>query len=88
MAAGEVDFDTVELVLARTDLVGEDLVARVDACVAEQIRRWQRWSRAQVIIAVDQAVTLVDAEAAKKRRVAAIAENIICERPSGRDLAI
>ncbi|PRC45407.1 HNH endonuclease, partial [Mycobacterium sp. ITM-2017-0098] len=71
LAAGEVDFDTVELVLARTELVGEDLVTQVDASVAEQIRRWKTWSRAQVIIAVDQAVTLVDADAAKQRRVAA-----------------
>lgn len=71
LAAGEVDWDTVELVLSRTDLTAEHLIAQVDASVAEQIRCWQRWSRAQVIIAVDQAVALVDAEAVKQRRVAA-----------------
>ncbi len=71
LASGAVDFDTVELAISRTDLVDEDLIAQVDASVAEQLGRWQSWSRAQVIIAIDQAVTLVDAEAAKKRRVAA-----------------
>ena len=71
LATGEVDWDTVELVLSRTDLTAEHLIAQVDASIAEQIRCWQRWSRAQVIIAVDQAVALVDAEAVKQRRVAA-----------------
>jgi hypothetical protein len=71
LATGEVGFDTVELVLARTDLVAQDFIGQVDASVAAQLRRWQSWSRAQVIIAIDQAVALVDADAVKQRRIAA-----------------
>jgi hypothetical protein len=71
LAQGEVDFATVEIVLSRTELVDDDLIAQVDADLAEAITGWGSWSRKAVINAVDQAVHTVDRDAAKKRRVRA-----------------
>ncbi len=71
LAAGLVDWYTVEIILARTDFVDDDKCALVDAEVAEQLADWQCWSRQRIINAVDAAVTTIDAEAAKRRRVVA-----------------
>ncbi|BBY74729.1 hypothetical protein MPRF_16280 [Mycolicibacterium parafortuitum] len=74
LAAGEVDYPTVLLVIERTDLVAEQHMARLDAALAERIRTWARWSRKLVRDAVDGLVAEVDAAAIKRRRQAAFDE--------------
>ncbi|WP_176562288.1 HNH endonuclease signature motif containing protein, partial [Mycolicibacterium palauense] len=70
-ADGHVDWATVQVIIARTDLVDEQLVVRVDAVLAEELHTWSSWSRRRIIDAVDTAVATLDAEAAKARRVSA-----------------
>ena len=71
LAAGVVDWYTVEIIIARTDFVDDDKCALVDARLAEQISDWCCWSRQRIINAVDYAVNTLDAEAAKRRRAVA-----------------
>ncbi len=77
LAAGEVDWDTVELVCSRTDVVEEEYMARLDATLADTIRGWATWSRRKVIDAIDVEVNTVDPEAVKKRRVRAYDERAV-----------
>lgn len=74
LAAGRVDWHTVEIIIARTGLVADDKCAVLDAVLAEQISQWQCWSRERVINAVDAKVNTIDAGAAKQRRVVAFDE--------------
>ncbi|SRX78967.1 hypothetical protein MPP7335_00700 [Mycolicibacterium parafortuitum] len=74
LAAGEVDYPTVLVVVERTDLVAEQHMARLDAALAERIRGWARWSRRLVRDAVDGLVAEVDAAAIKRRSQAAFDE--------------
>ena len=85
LAAGQVDWHAVEIVIARTELVDDDKCAALDAMVAEQISDWQCWSRRRIIDAVDVAVHTIDAEAAKQRRVVAFDERgvTVTARPDG-----
>jgi hypothetical protein len=71
LAEGKTDWRTVQLVIARTELVDSDLIAELDQSLAERIARWQCWSRRRIINAVDAAVRTVDPDAAKERRVRA-----------------
>lgn len=71
LAAGHVDWRTVELIISRTELVEDGLVAQVDAALADRIAYWHCWSRRRIINAIDREVKTVDAEAAKQRRVTA-----------------
>jgi hypothetical protein len=71
LAEGKADWSTVELIITRTDLVRDDLIAQLDQSMAERIINWQCWSRRRVINAVDAAVRAIDPEAAKERRVTA-----------------
>jgi hypothetical protein len=71
LAEGKTDWRTVQLVIARTELVDGDLIAELDQSLAERIARWQCWSRRRIINAVDTAVRTVDPDAAKERRVRA-----------------
>jgi uncharacterized protein DUF222 len=72
LAAGETDWRTVQLVIARTELVSDDdRMAQLDASLAARIGNWQCWSRRRIINAVDAAVRAIDPDAAKERRVRA-----------------
>ncbi|ORA52490.1 hypothetical protein BST22_12855 [Mycolicibacterium chubuense] len=68
LARGEVSWPTVELVIKRTELVADDLMAQIDADMAERLGSWSSWSRRRVIDAVDQVVSTVDRDGVKKRR--------------------
>jgi hypothetical protein len=71
LAEGKTDWRTVQLIIARTELVNDELIAQLDASLAERIGRWQCWSRRRIINAVDAAVRAIDPDAAKERRVRA-----------------
>jgi hypothetical protein len=71
LAEGKTDWRTVQLIIARTELVDDELIAHLDASLAERIGRWQCWSRRRIINAVDAGVRAIDPDAAKERRVRA-----------------
>jgi hypothetical protein len=71
LADGKTDWRTVQLIIARTELVDSDLIAQLDQSLAERISRWQCWSRRRIINAADAAVQALDPDAAKERRVRA-----------------
>jgi hypothetical protein len=71
LAEGKTDWRTVQLIITRTELVGDDLIAHLDQSLAERIGQWQCWSRRRIINAVDAAVRAIDPDAAKERRVRA-----------------
>jgi hypothetical protein len=71
LAEGKTDWRTVQLIIARTELVNDELISQLDASLAERIGRWQCWSRRRIINAVDAAVRAIDPDAAKERRVRA-----------------
>jgi hypothetical protein len=71
LADGKTDWPTVQLIIARTELVGDELIAQLDASLAARIGRWRCWSRRRIINAVDAAVGAIDPDAAKERRVRA-----------------
>jgi Domain of unknown function (DUF222) len=71
LAEGRIDWRTVQLIIARTELVNGELMEQLDRSMAERIVSWQWWSRRRIINAVDAAVRVIDPEAAKERRVTA-----------------
>jgi hypothetical protein len=71
LAEGKTDWRTVQLIIARTELVRDDLIDQLDESLADRIGRWQCWSRRRIINAVDAAVRAIDPAAAKERRVRA-----------------
>ena len=72
LAAGRIDWATVEIIIARTGLVTDDtLVALLDESLASRVGGWRCWSRKRIINAVDEAVREIDPEGAKERRVRA-----------------
>jgi hypothetical protein len=71
LADGKTDWRTVQLIITRTELVGDELIAQLDASLAERIGRWRCWSRRRIINAVDAAVGAIDPDAAKERQVRA-----------------
>ena len=71
LAAGDVDWPTVALIIGRTDLVAHDVIARLDTLLAQRISSWRCWSRRRVVNAVDAAVDTLDPGAAKERRARA-----------------
>ena len=77
LAGGGVDWRTTQLIITRTELVSDELIAQVDESLAERIDGWQCWSRRRVISAVDQLVRTVDPEAAKERRATAEGDRYI-----------
>jgi hypothetical protein len=74
LAEGKTDWRTVAVIIARTDLVGSELIGVLDRSLAARIGSWQCWSRRRIINAVDAAVHAIDPEAAKERRVSADTE--------------
>jgi hypothetical protein len=71
LAEGKTDWRTVEVIIARTDLVSDSLIAQLDASLAERIGAWQCWSRRRIMNAMDAAVRTIDPDAAKERQVRA-----------------
>jgi hypothetical protein len=71
LAVGATDWRTVQLIIGRTELVSDSLIAQLDESLAERISQWQCWSRRRIINAVDAAVRTIDPDAAKERRVRA-----------------
>ncbi len=81
LAEGATDWRTAQLIIARTGLVSDDLIGRLDESLAERIGSWQCWSRRRIINAVDAAVRAIDPDAAKERRVHADEERHISVTP-------
>jgi Domain of unknown function (DUF222) len=71
LAEGKTDWRTVQVIIARTELVGDNLIDELDASLAQRIGSWQCWSRRRIINAIDAAVRAIDPDAAKERRVRA-----------------
>ncbi|UUO01589.1 HNH endonuclease [Mycolicibacterium novocastrense] len=65
---GDVDWGTAQLVITRTELVGDDLIDQVDASVTEKLAHWQSWNRQNVKNMVDETVRRVDPDGVKQRR--------------------
>src|SRR4029079_18834822 len=70
-AAGTTGWRTVQVIIARTQLVSDSLIARADHSLADRIGRWQCWSRRRLINAVDAAVHTIDPARAEEHRVRA-----------------
>jgi len=77
LASGQTDWRTTQLIISRTDLVDDELIARLDETLAARLAAWQSWSRQRIINAIDTEVLAVDADAAKQRRQAAEDERFI-----------
>jgi hypothetical protein len=81
LAAGRLDWRTVQLIITRTDLVDEDLIGGLDEKLAARAGRWHSWSRRRVINAIDAAVLAVDPDAARQRRKEADNDRYISVSP-------
>jgi hypothetical protein len=81
LAAGRLDWRTVELIITRTDLVDYGLIGGLDEKLAGRAGLWHGWSRRRVITAIDAAVLAVDADAARQRRKQADDDRYVCIRP-------
>ncbi len=81
LAAGQTDWRTVALIIARTELVSDSLIEALDESLAQRIAQWQCWSRRRIINAVDAAVRTIDPDAAKQRRVRADDDRSISVTP-------
>jgi Domain of unknown function (DUF222) len=72
LADARTDWRTVRLIIGRTELVADqELIAKLDGCLADRIGNWQGWSRQRIVNAVDAAVRAVDPDAARERCEAA-----------------
>ncbi|MDT5146150.1 MAG: hypothetical protein QOC58_795 [Mycobacterium sp.] len=71
LAEGKTDWRTVRLIITRTELVTEELVAKLDRSLAARIGSWQGWSQQRIVNAVDAAVRILDPDAARERRAKA-----------------
>jgi hypothetical protein len=67
LGAGDTDWRTVQVIIARTELVRDSVIARIDANLAARIARWQCWSRRRIINAVDAAVRALEPDAIRER---------------------
>ena len=81
LAAGRTDWRTVQVIIARSELVSDSLIGQLDESFAERIGRWHCWSRRRIINAVDAAVRVIDPDAAKERRVRADDERHVSVTP-------
>jgi hypothetical protein len=71
LAEGKTDWRTVQLIIARTELVTDSqVVARLDANLAARLSNWHCWSRKRIINAVDAAVRAHDPDAIRERQAA------------------
>ncbi|WKG03132.1 HNH endonuclease signature motif containing protein [Mycolicibacterium sp. HK-90] len=67
LAAGQTDWRTVEIVLARTRFVSSKVMAQIDSELAEQVGGWQCWSDGRITTTVDAKVKLLDPAAIAER---------------------
>ncbi len=67
LAAGDTDWRTVQVIIARSELVSEKAIARLDRSLACRVSSWHCWSRQRVINAVDATVRFLDPEAIRER---------------------
>ena len=67
LAAGDTDWQTVKLIIARTEFVSDSVITRLDESLAQRILNWHSWSRKRVINAVDAAVRVMDPDAIRER---------------------
>jgi hypothetical protein len=77
LAEGAIDWPSVQLIITRTALVSDDLIAEVDDALVARIGNWQCWSRRRIINTVDAVVRTVDPEAAKERRASAARDRYV-----------
>jgi hypothetical protein len=69
LASGRIDWRTAQLIISRTDLVDNDeLIAQLDATLADRLDRWGSWSRSRLVTAIDALVLNADPDAARARR--------------------
>jgi len=81
LAGGGTDWRTVAVIIARTELVRQELIGGLDASLAARIGGWQCWSRRRIMNAVDAAVRVTDPAAVKERRVRAHDERHVSVTP-------
>ncbi|WP_066902287.1 HNH endonuclease signature motif containing protein [Mycolicibacterium houstonense] len=67
LAAGQTDWRTVEIVLARTRFVSSKAMAQIDSELAGQVGGWQCWSDGRITTTVDAKVKLLDPAAIAQR---------------------
>jgi hypothetical protein len=67
-ASGVLDWRTVQVIIARTDLVDDEVIASLDEKLAGRAGRWSSWSRQRVVNTIDAAVLELDPDAARQRR--------------------
>ena len=67
LAAGDTDWRTVQVIIARSELVSEKAISRVDRSLACRISSWHCWSRQRIINAVDATVRFLDPDAIRER---------------------
>ncbi|WP_408066763.1 HNH endonuclease signature motif containing protein [[Mycobacterium] crassicus] len=78
---GGIDWRSVQIIIDRTDLVDEDLIAGLDDQLAARVTNWSSWSRQRVINAVDAAVLAIDNDAVRQRRKEADGDRYIWVGP-------
>ena len=71
LADGVIDWRSTQVIISRTDLVGDGLITNVDNALAACIGESQCWSRRRLVNKVDSIVRTVDPDAAKERRATA-----------------
>jgi hypothetical protein len=67
LAMGDTDWRTVQLIITRTEYVGDSVMRKLDGRLAERIARWRCWSRKRTINAVDALVKVMDPDAILER---------------------
>ena len=67
LAMGDTDWRTVQLIIARTEFVGDSVIERMDGRLADRIAKWHCWSRKRIINAVDATVREMDPDAIRER---------------------
>jgi hypothetical protein len=68
LATGDTDWQTVKLIIARTEFVSDSVITRLDESLTQRILNWHSWSRRRVINAVDAAVRIMDPDAIRERK--------------------
>lgn len=67
LAMGDTDWRTVQLIITRTEFVGDSVIERIDRRLATRIAKRHCWSRRRVITAIDALVKVMDPDAVYER---------------------
>ncbi|SKF64428.1 DUF222 domain-containing protein [Mycobacteroides abscessus] len=70
-AAGDIDFRTVALIIGRTELVEDEVVAALDTAIVTALPRWERWSVKRITAALDALIYRHDRDAVRRTKTAA-----------------